>query len=176
MAAAPAGRTLWAIVGIISTASPVHPQPRTAPQRLDSLGPEHQAACLALDAAALGGLWSAAQWQTELAAAARPGIGLWEEEALLAMACGWLIVDELHITLVAVDPGRRRQGLGRLVLQGLIAAGQQRGARYATLEVSSANEPARALYGAAGFEEAGLRRGYYRNGEDALIQWLRLNG
>ena len=86
------------------------------------------------------------------------------------------LVDELHITLVAVDPGRRRQGLGRLVLQGLIAAGQQRGARYATLEVSSANGPARALYGAAGFEEAGLRRGYYRNGEDALIQWLRLNG
>jgi ribosomal-protein-alanine N-acetyltransferase len=152
----------------------VHPQPRTAPQRLDPLAPNHQSACLALDAAALGGLWSAAQWQTELAEEARPGIGLWEGETLLAMACGWLIVEELHITLVAVDPGRRRQGLGRLVLQGLIETARQRGARYATLEVSTANAAARALYASAGFEEAGVRRGYYRNGEDALIEWLRL--
>jgi ribosomal-protein-alanine N-acetyltransferase len=161
---------------MIRTASSVHPQPRTAPQRLGPLGLEHLSACQALDAAVLGGLWSAAQWQTELAEEGRPGIGLWEGEALLAMACGWLIVDELHITLVAVDPGHRRQGLGRRVLQGLISTARQRGAHYATLEVSTANTAARGLYGAAGFQEAGVRRGYYRNGEDALIQWLRLNG
>jgi ribosomal-protein-alanine N-acetyltransferase len=62
------------------------------------------------------------------------------------------------------------------VLQGLISTARQRGAHYATLEVSTANTAAQGLYGAAGFQEAGVRRGYYRNGEDALIQWLRLNG
>ena len=154
----------------------MNPQERTAPQQLRPLGAADREACLALDGAALGCLWSAGQWQTELEAESRPGIGLWEEGRLLAMACGWLIVDELHITLVAVDPQRRRQGLGRRVLGELIGAAARRGAGYATLEVSSANGAARALYAALGFKEAGVRRGYYRNGEDALIEWLRLKG
>jgi ribosomal-protein-alanine N-acetyltransferase len=48
------------------------------------------------------------------------------------------------------------------------------GAIRATLEVRRANVEARALYGYFGFQEAGVRRAYYRNGEDALIQWLNL--
>ncbi len=138
------------------------------------LRPADLSACLELDAAALGGLWSAAQWQTELAAESRPGLGIWEEGGLVAMACGWMILEELHITLVAVDPLRRRQGLGALVLQALLELGRSHGARHATLEVSTANAPALALYAAAGFQEAGVRRRYYRNGEDALIEWMRL--
>ena len=150
-------------------------QPRTASPLLRALQAADAAACLALDAAALGGLWSADQWQVELLSDSRPGLGLWEGEQLLAMACGWLILDELHITLVAVHPGRRRQGHGRRVLAALLERGRLLGARHATLEVSSANAAARALYGAAGFAEAGVRRSYYRNGEDALIEWLRLD-
>jgi ribosomal-protein-alanine N-acetyltransferase len=150
------------------------PQLRTP--ELRPLGPADQAACLALDAEALGGLWSSAQWEVELAAPARPGFGVWRGERLEAMACGWLIVDELHITLVAVEPALRRRGLGRRVLLALIEAGRERGARHATLEVSVANEAARALYAAAGFQAAGVRRNYYRNGEDALIKWMRLSG
>ena len=92
------------------------------------------------------------------------------------MACGWLVVDELHITLVAVAPGRRRHGLGRQVLSALLEEGVRQGARHATLEVADGNQAACAFYKAAGFREAGRRRGYYRNGDDALIQWLRLPG
>lgn len=144
-----------------------------SPEPLDSAQLEH---CLRLDRASLGGLWSPDQWRVELAAADRPGLGLWEEGVLAAMACGWLIVDELHITLVAVDPGRRRRGLGRRVLQALLEEGESRGAGRATLEVAAANGPALALYEAVGFRTAGVRRGYYRNGDDALIQWRRLSG
>ena len=134
----------------------------------------HRDACLALDRACLGGLWTETQWQSELADPRRPGVGLWSGETLVAMASGWLVLDELHITLVAVDPGQRRRGLGRQVLHALLQAGQQQGAVHATLEVSPGNDAAVALYRSLGFKDAGLRRGYYRNGDDALIQWLRL--
>ena len=138
------------------------------------LAPEHLEACLVLDAAALGGLWSREQWRRELEEAGRPGMGLWHQGQLVAMACGWLIVDELHVTLVAVAPERRRLGLGRQVLEALLRRGRAGGASRATLEVASTNDAARALYGACGFREAGLRRGYYRNGDDALIEWCNL--
>ncbi|MFN9933348.1 MAG: GNAT family N-acetyltransferase [Cyanobacteriota bacterium] len=130
--------------------------------------------CVALDAAALGGLWSRAQWQRELEEPGRPAVGLWQQGQLVAMACGWLIVDELHITLVAVAPERRRRGLGRQVLEDLLRRAQADGASRATLEVAAANGAARALYGACGFRQAWVRRGYYRNGDDALIQWVNL--
>jgi len=139
-----------------------------------NLTPEHLQACLGLDRASLGGLWSAAQWQTELADPRRPGMGIWQADTLLAMASGWLVVDELHITLVAVAPGQRRQGLGRQVLEALFEHARQQGARHATLEVAATNAAAVGLYRSLGFQDAGLRRGYYRNGDDALIQWLRL--
>jgi len=142
---------------------------------LQPLSPGDLEDCLALDGLALGGLWSPAQWQRELEDERRPGVGIRHRGQLQAMACGWLVVDELHITLVAVAPEQRRRGLGRLALQGLLAAGRQGGAERATLEVASGNGAARALYEGFGFREAGIRHGYYRNGDDALIQWLKLN-
>jgi ribosomal-protein-alanine N-acetyltransferase len=102
-------------------------------------------------------------------------VGLWQGQQLLALASGWLVVDELHITVVAVDPEQRRRGLGQQVLKALLLEAGQRGALHATLEVSPANTAAVALYRRLGFRDAGVRRGYYRNGEDALIQWLRLS-
>jgi len=140
-----------------------------------ALAPEHMEACLSLDQASLGGLWNRAQWQSELAEQRRPGVGLWQGQQLLAMASGWLVVDELHITVVAVDPEQRRRGLGQQVLKALLLEAGQQGALHATLEVAPANTAAVALYRRLGFRDAGVRRGYYRNGEDALIQWLRLS-
>ena len=153
-------------------------EPRTAaePQgELRPLEPSHLEHCIALDQRCLGGLWSSGQWATELGAAQRPGLGIWLEEQLAAMACGWLILEELHITLVAVDPSQRRRGLGQRVLEALLAEGRSRGAERATLEVASGNQAAIRLYSRAGFQKAGCRRGYYRNGEDALIQWRKLS-
>ena len=138
------------------------------------LQPGDLADCQELDRRALGGLWSKDQWQRELAEQDRPGLGIWRAAGLRAMACGWLILDELHITVVAVDPAFRRRGLGRGVLAGLLAHSQAAGARHATLEVAAPNGAARGLYAEMGFQEAGIRRDYYRNGDDALIQWLKL--
>jgi [ribosomal protein S18]-alanine N-acetyltransferase len=138
------------------------------------LQPVDLAACLALDRLALGGFWSEEQWRRELEDGRRPGVGLHRDARLMALASGWLVVDELHITLVAVDPRTRRCGLGAAVLRSLLEQGRRMGAGRATLEVAAGNAAALALYGSCGFETAGIRRGYYRSGEDALIQWVHL--
>ncbi len=138
------------------------------------LGPADLEACLALDGLALNGLWTRSQWSTELEDPRRPCLGLRIEGALIAVACGWLVADELHITAVAVHPQQRRRGLGAQVLQALLREASSQGALHATLEVAAANQAAQALYTAAGFRTAGVRRAYYRNGDDALVQWLRL--
>ncbi len=130
--------------------------------------------CLDLDQRCFGGLWSREQWCRELADPQRRGLGLWQDGRLVAMACAWLILDELHITLVAVDPTRRRQGLAQGLLRALLLHSYQLGATKATLEVGRSNRAALALYQSLGFQTAGVRRGYYSNGEDALIQWINL--
>ena len=93
---------------------------------------------------------------------------------MLALASSWLVVDELQITAVAVHPDHRRRGLARQLLEALLRLGREAGAKRATLEVSSANAAARALYVGLGFQEVGCRSGYYRNGDDALILWKKL--
>ncbi len=140
------------------------------------LGPADLTDCLRLDRLALGGLWSEDQWRVELVEPRRPVLG-WRHPRgeLLALASGWLVVDELHITAVAVHPDHRRQGLARCVLHALLATAHTAGAEMATLEVSNANGPARGLYASLGFAEVAVRRGYYRNGDDALIQFKKLS-
>ena len=132
-------------------------------------------ACVALDGEALGGFWSERQWERELMDSRRMCFGLLEDHRLLAMACGWLVVDELHITVIATDPRRRREGLGFTLLRELLQRARQLGAAHATLEVAADNHPAIALYARCGFQTAGSRAKYYRDGRDALIQWLRLS-
>jgi ribosomal-protein-alanine N-acetyltransferase len=77
--------------------------------------------------------------------------------------------DEAEILTLAVAPGARRAGHGGALLAGAMAAAAARGAAAMFLEVSEQNAPARALYAAAGFTEAGRRRRYYADGADALV-------
>lgn len=132
--------------------------------------------CLRLDRLALGGLWSEEQWRRELEEPNRPVLGIRQQGVLIALASAWLVVDEVHVTAVAVHPERRRMGLGRSVMEGLLGTARLAGAMHATLEVSSDNKAAQGLYAALGFRKIGIRRGYYRNGNDALILMMRLGG
>ena len=132
------------------------------------------AACLGLDERALNGFWSVQQWRRELEDPRRLCLGLVKNQRLLGVACGWLVVDELHITVLAVDPDERQRGHGHCLLLALLQRARQDGAAHATLEVSDDNIAALALYNRAGFRTAGRREGYYRDGSDALIQWCRL--
>ncbi|MFC0634059.1 ribosomal protein S18-alanine N-acetyltransferase [Brevundimonas balnearis] len=72
-----------------------------------------------------------------------------------------LTVDEAEILTLAVDPERRRAGIGRGLIDEAAAALAAEGATRLFLEVAVDNVAARALYAATGFAEAGVRRGYY---------------
>ncbi len=84
----------------------------------------------------------------------------------------WKIIDEGHITNVAVSPEYRRKHIARSLLEALMAEAAKQGIERFTLEVRTENEAAKKLYAGLGFLEAGIRKGYYEdNGEDALIMW-----
>ena len=91
--------------------------------------------------------------------------------------CLWEIADEVHVTNVAVHPGRRRQGIARALLGGVIDDGRARKLRMVVLEVRPSNRDALTLYESFGFRVVGRRRGYYYDtGEDALIMETILDG
>jgi ribosomal-protein-alanine N-acetyltransferase len=84
----------------------------------------------------------------------------------------WLILDEAHITNVALLPGYRGHGLGSRLMETLFEVAKLAGARRMTLEVRPSNLAAQRLYGKLGFEVRGVRPGYYTDSkEDALIMW-----
>lgn len=91
-------------------------------------------------------------------------------EQIVGYAGYWLMADEAHISIIAIDPAWRGRGLGELLLLQLLAHALGAGARLATLEVRNANEVAQALYRKYEFAVVGRRRGYYKDtGEDALL-------
>ncbi|MDX9888365.1 MAG: ribosomal protein S18-alanine N-acetyltransferase [Anaerovoracaceae bacterium] len=84
----------------------------------------------------------------------------------------WIILDEGHITRIAVDPKFRRRGIGGDLVKALMEAGANSGCQSFTLEVMASNIGARKLYKDLGFEEVGFRPGYYEMEEqDAVIMW-----
>ncbi|MDR5683246.1 MAG: ribosomal protein S18-alanine N-acetyltransferase [Armatimonadota bacterium] len=93
-------------------------------------------------------------------------------EDVVGYAGMWVILEEAHITTIAVDPRFRGQGIGERLLAALIEQARSRGARWVTLEVRKSNRIAQSLYRKYGFREVHVRRRYYSdNGEDAIIMW-----
>ena len=89
---------------------------------------------------------------------------------VIGFAGAWVILDESHVTNIAVAPSQRGQGIGRALTQALLQYVSNLGAAYATLEVRESNTVARNLDTSLGFIKVGLRKKYYEdNGEDALI-------
>ncbi len=84
----------------------------------------------------------------------------------------WLILDEAHITNIAIHPSERGRGLGDATLSELQRRAEEHGCVRMTLEVRPSNAVARALYGKHGFVARGVRPAYYTDThEDAIIMW-----
>jgi ribosomal-protein-alanine N-acetyltransferase len=95
-----------------------------------------------------------------------------ELRSVVGYAGLWLMVDEAHITTIAVHPRFQGRGIGELLLLGLTDHAIGIGAKWLTLEVRISNEVAQALYRKYTFKEMGVRKGYYSdNREDALVMW-----
>lgn len=86
----------------------------------------------------------------------------------------WIIIDEGHITNIAVHPNYRNLGVGDKILHDMITTCNQKKVVAMTLEVRVSNLAAQKLYSKYGFVEEGIRKKYYEdNGEDALLMWKR---
>ena len=135
------------------------------------LGIIHLNACLELDHQSLKGLWTKSQWEKELTDPKRVCIGLIELETkkLLGLCSAWLVIDELHITSIAVHPAHQRKGLGKLLLSDLLKRPSSLRANQIHLEVSVTNKPAMAFYKSMGFKTIGKRPDFYKDGSDALL-------
>ena len=131
--------------------------------------------CKELDEIALNGMWSTNNWEKELRNSLRLSIGIFNKSKLIAIACGSVIFDELHLTSLCVHPVHRGKGIGRLALKSLLTKAKKQGAAFATLEVATDNCAAKKLYKSLGFKTKGYRKDYYTDGKTALIQWATLD-
>jgi [ribosomal protein S18]-alanine N-acetyltransferase len=87
---------------------------------------------------------------------------------LLGYTLFWHVVDELHLLNVAVAPPCRRRGIGRALMDDLLAYARTHDVVRVLLEVRASNAPAIALYESLGFERFNVRARYYADGEDAV--------
>ena len=95
-----------------------------------------------------------------------------KESELIAYMGVWNIVDEAHITTIAVREDYRRMHVGEALIAKMLEDCYNNYVKYITLEVRVGNIPAIKLYEKFGFKSLGVRKGYYQdNGEDALIMW-----
>ena len=99
-----------------------------------------------------------------------------EEDNKIIGYCGtWVVIDEAHVTNVAIMPGYRGKKLGEALMSKLMSVSREMGAKTMTLEVRMTNYVAQSLYRKLGFQNGGIRKNYYSdNQEDAQIMWVNL--
>ncbi|MEG1776890.1 MAG: ribosomal protein S18-alanine N-acetyltransferase [Clostridia bacterium] len=93
-----------------------------------------------------------------------------ENGRVLGYAGAWLIMEEGHITNIAITEAARGRGIGTAVTRALLQYAANLGVQYMTLEVRKSNLVAQRMYKSLGFLELGVRKRYYEdNGEDAYL-------
>jgi len=113
--------------------------------------------------------WSESSFRAELGNPCSTVNVLWHGDEVLGYICYHILLDELNILNLVTAPRFRRLGVARLLLQAALADGVEKKAEKAFLEVRKGNQAAIALYHSFGFHPGGCRKGYYSDGEDALI-------
>lgn len=91
--------------------------------------------------------------------------------------CGmWLIMDQCHITNIAISPEERGKKLGERLMKEAIEVAKANGAKTMTLEARVSNHVAQNLYRKLGFQNGGIRKRYYSdNLEDAIVMWVNFD-
>jgi ribosomal-protein-alanine N-acetyltransferase len=120
--------------------------------------------------------WSRASFERELNENPVARYLVLEEGGRVAAYGGvWLIIDEAHVTNIAVRPDVRGKGYGEAIARALMKLAGETCMYMITLEVRRSNAAAQALYRKLGFQDVGYRKRYYEdNGEDALIMYAAL--
>ncbi|MGH4138534.1 ribosomal protein S18-alanine N-acetyltransferase [Clostridium sp.] len=118
--------------------------------------------------------WSLESLQSELDNKFAKYVVLKKRNSIVGYGGMWVIIDEAHITNVAIHPEARGHGGGDMIVEALFRICRKQKVSSITLEVRKSNFLAINLYEKYGFETEGIRCHYYEdNGEDAVIMWNR---
>ena len=130
-------------------------------------------AVCAIEEATFARPWSRASIENELTNSCARYVVLRRGGETVGYAGMWLVIDEAHVTNVAIRKDLRGQGLGEKLMRALIQRAADSGMIWMTLEVRRSNAAAQGLYRKLGFVDVGWRKRYYEdNGEDALLMGL----
>ncbi|MHB9946726.1 ribosomal-protein-alanine N-acetyltransferase [Clostridium botulinum] len=135
---------------------------------------EHIDGVMEIDNLSFSVPWSRNSYETELKNKFAKYIVVLNEETnkVLGFAGMWLIIDECHITNIAVHPNYRGLGIGNILMSEIIDICKEHNLTGITLEVRESNTAAKNLYYKYGFKDSGIRKGYYAdNNENALLMW-----
>lgn len=124
--------------------------------------------------------WTERTWWSELAGRPRRAYWVAVDGAAPGPLLGYAGIDHggdvADVMTIATAPGAQGRGVGRMLLDRLVADAADRGAEALLLEVRADNDRARDLYARNGFTEINRRRGYYPGGVDALVMRRLLRG
>lgn len=127
-----------------------------------------------IEVASFSDPWTAEAFRSMLAHPQMHARAAVDDGALVGYCIAWIVEDECELANIAVSPAMRRAGVGRALLDDLIAAMDARGGGTIWLEVRDSNVAGRALYASRDFVEVGRRRQYYRAPvEDAVVMRRR---
>ena len=146
-----------------------------APRRLDivRMSVDDIPAVLGIETLSFTSVWPANAFQNELRdnRLAHYFVGRLDGK-VVAYGGIWVILEDSHVTTIAVHPDQRGKRLGEEMLVHLLDEAIERGASWITLEVRETNDVAQKLYRKYGFTVVSTRRGYYSdNNESALVMW-----
>ncbi|WP_054635904.1 ribosomal protein S18-alanine N-acetyltransferase [Thalassobacillus sp. C254] len=121
--------------------------------------------------------WSRAAFESELTSNQFAHYLVADCEEEIVGYCGvWVVIDDAHITNIAVHSNHRGKSIGELLLANALEMAKSYGALRMSLEVRVTNHVAQSLYKKYGFQPGGIRKNYYTdNLEDALVMWVNLH-
>lgn len=107
--------------------------------------------------------WSKTSFEEELKNMLSIYLVAKEDGKVIGYIGSWMIIDECHITNIAILPSHRRKGIASKLVKELMNYCNENGISYMLLEVRTNNVPAQKLYEKFGFKSDGIRKGYYKN-------------
>lgn len=116
--------------------------------------------------------WSKSSFMEELNNPLAHYFVLFKDNEAIGYAGLWHILDEGHITNIAIKKNFQGMGLSHILLKELLSYKEKNALTFLTLEVRESNYKARSLYEKYSFKEIGKRKNYYENNETAVLYSL----
>ena len=136
---------------------------------IEKINPEHSKKCYLLDYETIS-LWTMEQWQNELLKKEAKAFGIFDDKRVIGILLAHIIINEAEILYLSVHPDFRRTGLGSELINEFLNYCETFKIKRILLEVCNQNHSAVSFYKKFNFKTLNLRRGYYRNGKDAILK------